>query len=98
MKTILYLVMATMLATAVQAPEVRLTLVDREGHRTLVGMVPGSTFAPRISPDGRQVVFDTSQDGILWIANLPDLSSKHQLSKEGRNRGALWSGDGKRIL
>jgi eukaryotic-like serine/threonine-protein kinase len=98
MKTILGLVMAFALTAAAQAPQVQLTLVDREGHRTLVGMVPASTFAPRISPDGREVVFDTSQDGILWIAKLPDLSSKRQLTTEGRNRGPLWSGDGRRIL
>jgi eukaryotic-like serine/threonine-protein kinase len=98
MKTFLSLILAAMFAEVIQAPAVRLAFVDREGHQALAGMVPASTFAPRISPDGREVVFDTSQDGILWIAKLPDLSAKRQLTTEGRNRGPLWSGDGKRIL
>jgi eukaryotic-like serine/threonine-protein kinase len=90
------------LLAALQAPPIRpdfhLTLVDRDGRRILAGMVPGSTFAPRISPDGREVAFDTSDDGTIWIAKLPDLSSKRRLTTEGRNRGAMWSGDGQRIL
>lgn len=103
MKAILSLMMAAILASAAQtlpgrAGELRLTLVDRDGRRTLVGAVPGSTFAPRISPDGRQVVFDTSDDGVLWITNLSDISARRRLTTEGRNRGPLWSGDGRRIL
>src|SRR5262249_60788235 len=76
----------------------QLMLVDREGHRTLVGSVPGATFAPRISPDGSEVVFDTQDDGQLWIAKLADVAAKRRLSTGGSNRGPMWSGDGKRIL
>jgi Tol biopolymer transport system component len=99
---ILCLVVAAIVFSASQAPQIRrdyrLTLVDREGRRTLVGMVPGSTFAPRISPDGSEVVFDTSDDGAIWIAKLSDVASKRRLTTEGRNRGPMWSGDGRRIL
>jgi Tol biopolymer transport system component len=79
-------------------PEYRLTLVDRTGKRTLVGMVPVSTFAPRVSPDGREVVFDTQEDGALWIAKLSDLSTKRRLSTGGSNRGEIWSDDGRRMF
>jgi len=77
---------------------VQLDLVDREGHRTPVGPMPAATFAPRISPDGLEVVFDTQDDGSLWIAKLSDITAKRQLTTEGINRGPMWSGDGKRIL
>jgi Tol biopolymer transport system component len=89
------------LACAQRAPasqEVQLALVDREGRRTPVGPIPQATFAPRISPDGKEVVFDTQDDGSLWIAKLSDVKAKRRLTTEGSNRGPLWSGDGKRIL
>jgi Tol biopolymer transport system component len=98
---ILCAVIAGVVLSAGQAPvrpDYRLTLVDRDGRRTLVGMVPGSTFAPRISPDGRDVVFDTADDGSIWIAKLSDIASRRRLTTGGRNRGPLWSGDGRRIL
>lgn len=76
----------------------QLMLVDHSGRRTPVGSVPAATFAPRVSPDGREVIFDTQDDGQLWIAKLTDLASKRKLSTGGSNRGPLWSGDGKRIF
>jgi Tol biopolymer transport system component len=79
-------------------PGLQLTLVDREGRRTPVGAVPASTFAPRISPDGRSVALDTNDDGTIWIATMSDIASRRRLTTDGRNRGPLWSGDGKRIL
>ena len=79
-------------------PDYQLAWVDHAGRRTIVGRVPGSTFAPRISPDGTRVTFDTQADGAIWVANLSDVESRRQITKEGRNRGPLWSGDGSRIL
>jgi serine/threonine-protein kinase len=79
-------------------PNIQLVLVDRIGTRTPVGPLPGATFAPRISPDGLEVVFDTQDDGCIWIAKLSDVTAKRQLPSEGFNRGPMWSGDGKRIL
>jgi Tol biopolymer transport system component len=88
-------------ACAQQAPfrlEYKLALVDREGNRTPVGALPIATFAPRISPSGLEVLFDTQDDSQLWIAKLSDMSTKRKLSTGGSNRGPLWSGDGKRIF
>jgi serine/threonine-protein kinase len=94
--------LATGILTTAQGPparrELQLTLVDREGRRTALGSVPGSTFAPRVSPDGRAVTFDTNDDGSIWVATLSDIASRRRLTTEGRNRGPMWSGDGKRIL
>jgi serine/threonine-protein kinase len=76
----------------------QLTLVDRAGMRTPVGPVPARTFAPRISTDGSEVVFDTQDDGAVWIAKLSNVAAKRKLSTGGSNRGPIWSADGKRIL
>jgi eukaryotic-like serine/threonine-protein kinase len=80
------------------SPTYQLVLVDREGKRTPVGPLPPTTFAPRISPDGREVVFDTSSDGNVWIAKLSDFASKRLVITGGSNRGPMWSGDGTHIL
>src|SRR5262249_47401305 len=42
------------------APQLQLALVDRAGNRQDLGSVPIATFAPRISPSGKQVAFDTN--------------------------------------
>jgi Tol biopolymer transport system component len=76
----------------------QLVLVDRAGIRTPAGPVPARTFAPRISPDGSEVVFDTQDDGAVWIAKLSNVAAKRKLSTGGSNRGPIWSSDGKRIL
>lgn len=76
----------------------QLTLVDRLGNRTPLGPVPGRTFAPRISPDGNEAVFDTQDDGALWIAKLSNVAARRKISTGGSNRGPIWSVDGKRIL
>jgi Tol biopolymer transport system component len=97
---LLLISMAAILAYAqtTRRGEFQLTLVDREGHRTLAGGIPNSTFAPRVSPDGNEVIYDTQEDGQLWIAKLSNLASRRQLTSGGSNRGEIWSGDGKRIL
>jgi eukaryotic-like serine/threonine-protein kinase len=79
-------------------PDIQLTYVNMDGRRTAVGRLPPSTFAPRISPDGARVAFDTQADGAIWIANISDVQTKRRITTEGRNRGPLWSGDGTRIL
>ena len=76
----------------------QLALVDRAGTHTPVGPVPGRTFAPRISPDGTEVVFDNQADGALWIAKLSNVADRRKVSTGGSNRGPIWSVDGKRII
>jgi Tol biopolymer transport system component len=93
-----FLLTTVALTVAQRGAAIQLVLIDREGHRTPVGALPPATFAPRISPDGQEIVFDTQNDGQLWIAKLSDVATKRQLSTEGTNRGPMWSGDGKRIL
>src|SRR6185295_14953611 len=68
-------------------PGYQIAYVDHEGRRAVIGSVPGSTFAPRISPDGTRVAFAPEADGAMWVANVPDVNSRRRLTTEGRNRG-----------
>lgn len=50
--------LATVLAA--QAPSgYDLTLVDMDGTQKILGRLPASVYAPRVSPDGRHVAFET---------------------------------------
>ena len=72
----------------------QLTWVDRQGARTPIGPLPPGTFAPRVSPDGRRVAFDTGE-GSIWIAELSSLASPRRLAA---GRFPMWSPDGTRVL
>lgn len=81
-----------------------LALVDLRGHRSVVGSLPPSVFAPRVSPDGKSVAFelaDEDSDGKaggrrLYVAPLADLAQRRALPKlgTGNNWAAVWSPDG----
>jgi Tol biopolymer transport system component len=75
-------------------PTFQLTWVDRQGAATRIGALPPGTFAPRLSPDGRRVAFDTF-DGSIWIADLANLAAA---KKFGAGRFPMWSPDGSRLL
>jgi Tol biopolymer transport system component len=77
-----------------QMPEAwQLVQVDRTGATKTLGKMPPTTFAPRISPDGRQIVFDAMAQ--VWIADLDNLSAPRRLAA---GFYPLWSGDGTRVL
>jgi len=75
-------------------PTFRLAWVDRQGARTPIGTLPPGAFAPRVSPDGRRVAFDTF-DGSVWIAELANLSAPRRFAA---GRFPMWSPDGQRLL
>jgi Tol biopolymer transport system component len=76
-----------------QVAPLRLAIVDRAGTVTPLGTLPGWTSAPRISPDGRRLVYDG--DGSLWIAELARLDTPRRL---GAGAHPLWSGDGSMVF
>jgi Tol biopolymer transport system component len=85
----------TLPAVAQQQPPVfQLTWVDRQGTMTRIGPLPPGTFAPRLSPDGRRVAFDTF-DGTVWIAELANLAAPRRFAS---GRFPMWSPDGNRLL
>jgi Tol biopolymer transport system component len=79
------------------APDVRLALVNFKGEQTDIGRIPDSVFAPRISPDSKQAVFDDSADSTIWIYGL-SAGRMTKLPADGQNRFPIWSLDGQRII
>ena len=94
MSRALLLVLIAAVSLPAQAPESwRLVQFDRTGAMKTLGKMPPTTFAPRISPNGRQVVFDALAQ--VWIADLDNLGSPRRLTA---GLYPLWSGDGTRVL
>ena len=90
----LLLVIFFAVGLSAQAPvSFQLVQVDRAGAMKPLGRMPPATFAPRISPDGRQVVFDA--DAAIWVARLDNLSQPRRLAT---GFYPMWSGDGTPVL
>lgn len=95
---------------AEQAPaSFELALVDMQGQKKVLGTVPGSAFAPRVSRDGRRVAFEQTdlpasaeefEQTRLYVAPLDKLEDKQPLKVTviaRRNVAAVWSPEGDRV-
>jgi serine/threonine-protein kinase len=72
--------------------------VDRGGRAEALFEKPGDFYAPRFSPDGRQIVFskgDANQD--IWIANLDRAILTRVTLEPSEEFDPIWSPDGSRI-
>lgn len=93
-------------AQFVQNAEV--TLVDLNGEKEVVGVLTEIVFAPRVSPDGTRVTFETIEPGEtpqeqsarVWVAELADLEDRYALPRYHAmmNWAPSWSPDGRRIV
>jgi Tol biopolymer transport system component len=79
-----------------------LTLVDVNGTRKVLGPLPASVFAPRISPDGKRIAFETRDPdaGRLWVAEMSNVAERRALPKTSApmNWAPMWTPDGERLL
>jgi Tol biopolymer transport system component len=77
-----------------------LAFVDRQGKATPLPLPPASYETPRISPDGRQLVFSRFEGGRnIYVYNLFDKTSERKLTFAGpTNLWPIWSFDGKHIV
>ena len=82
-----------------------LTLIDVGGTRRVLGPLPASVYAPRVSPDGSRVAFETRDpsgpDGArLWTANLGDIAGRRPLPLVVGpvNWAPMWTPDGERLV
>ena len=102
------LVTAIAAGTAVRAQRpvgFDLVLVDVDGATKVLGRLPTSVFAPRLSPDGTRVAFETRDrsgpDGArLWIADLSDLTGRRAVPNPVGpvDWAPMWSLDGERLV
>jgi len=77
-----------------------LAWVDREGRETLVTQEKREYATPRLSPDGRRVIFSMRQTGPSDSVTIYDLErdSFSRLTVDGTRVGsAIWTPDGKWI-
>ncbi len=88
-----------------QAGGFDLALVDLDGTRHVLGQLPPSVFAPRLSPDGGRVAYETRDvngpDGArLWIADVSNLATRTPLPIAGgpTNWAPMWTPDGQRLV
>jgi len=77
---------------------VEVVYANRGGEVERVALPAGPYDHPRVSPDGRLLVFGTtSQDQNIWIYDLAGSTAARRLTLDGRNRFPIWSSDGRRI-
>jgi Tol biopolymer transport system component len=89
-----------------QSNNIQLVLVDMQGQKKVLGNLPDSVIAPRVSPDGKQVTFEltdppasaTAAPSIkVYVADLDKLDQRRAVPQtivEPRNLSPVWSPDG----
>jgi Tol biopolymer transport system component len=82
-----------------------LALVDVNGTKKVLGQLPPTVYAPRISPDGTRVAFETRDlkgaDGPrLWTAELSNIDGRKALPLVvgAINWAPMWTLDGQRLV
>jgi serine/threonine-protein kinase len=77
---------------------VDVVIANRDGGVERLRLPAGPYDHPRVSPDGRRLVFGTTgQDQNIWIYDLAGSTAARRLTIGGRNRFTIWSADGRRI-
>ena len=77
-----------------------LFIYDRNGGITPLKLPSASYAAPRVSPDGKQLVVETSdgKEAMISLYDLAGTSSLRRLTFGGNNRLPIWSADGKHVV
>jgi Tol biopolymer transport system component len=94
--------------TRAQAPAgYELALVNLEGRKEVVALLPPNVFAPRVAPDGEHVAIETIEtpaggprSARIWVAPLRDFAARRALPQAPSgpmNWAPMWSPDGTRI-
>ena len=85
----------------VASPQTELAFLDLKGNKKTLSLYSTpSLFAPRLSPDGRQVTIDTNvgAQSAVWLLNVSGDTQMRRFTPEGQNLYPLWSGDGERLI
>jgi eukaryotic-like serine/threonine-protein kinase len=88
-----------------QSNNIQLVLVDMQGQKKVLGNLPSSVVAPRVSADGKQVAFEltdppasaTAAPSVkVYVADLDKLDQRRALPQtiiQPRNLSPVWSPD-----
>lgn len=85
----------------VAGPQTDFAFVDLKGNRKAIASYSTpNLFAPRVSPNGKQIVIDTNTGPIqaVWLADLTGNTALRRFTPDGQNMYPLWSADGERLL
>jgi Tol biopolymer transport system component len=75
-----------------------LVWIDRTGRSEALRLEPGAYLAPRLSPDGKRIAFNsTTGDWDLWTYDV-SRGIAARLPMEGDQSVPLWSSDGSRLM
>jgi serine/threonine-protein kinase len=88
------------LSGPVSSAQQNLMLFDRKGGAEALALPPGSYLYPRLSPDSKRVVFETSdkKETNVSVFELSGASSVRRLTFGGGNRYPIWSADGRYVV
>jgi Tol biopolymer transport system component len=90
----------TLVWASATAGDLELAWFDRNG-RKLEGLpiAPGKVMQPRVSPDGRKLVFTRAANGTadIWVLDLATGASTQVTTDPGYDENARWSPDGSAI-
>ncbi len=76
-----------------------LVWVDHEGTVEPLALPPGSYWGPRVSPDGRQLIyFGVEEDFNVYVYNLERGTLGQLTVEEGNGYWPIWTPDGKRLI
>lgn len=96
-------------AAAPEGAAFEMALVDMQGQKKVLGTLPDSVLAPRVSPDGTKVAFELTEPGEnagdpprtrIQVAPLADFSKRKPLQLTvitRRNEAPVWSPENDRI-
>jgi serine/threonine-protein kinase len=82
------------------ATQFRMTILDAQGRLTPLNLPPGLYEAPRTSPDGTKLAYDTDdgKEASVYIYDLTGSTQPRHLTVwGGRNRFPIWSPDSQSV-
>lgn len=98
----LFIVLGSAFAEAQIPAGFELTLIGVDGKKQVLGELPPSVYAPRVSPDGTRVAFETRDpaNAVLWTADLKDIAQRQPLPLVVGpvNWAPMWTPDGERLV
>jgi Tol biopolymer transport system component len=74
-------------------------LADRTGKIQPLGIPAQPIYHPRMSPDGKQVVFatDDGKEGVIWVYDLKGNGPARRLTFGGSSFTPVWNRDGRYV-